>query len=66
MSKKIIFSINKEGNVTISKLEGYGSNCLDATKMLEKALGKADETSREFTDEYNDPVIAENQEKIEH
>jgi hypothetical protein len=56
MSKRIVFKINKEGNVTIDKVEGYGADCLDATKMLERALGKVDESSRRMTDEYNDSI----------
>ena len=66
MSKKILFNINKEGNVSIAEVEGYGSSCLEATKMLEKALGKADEASREFTDEYNEPLELNNEETIKH
>lgn len=66
MSKKIIFKIGKDGNVSVDKLEGYGSSCLDATKMLERALGKADETTRKMTDEYNSEVSAELCEHIEH
>jgi hypothetical protein len=66
MSKKIVFNVNKEGNVTIADVEGYGSSCLDVTKMLEKALGKADEASRAFTDEYNDPVSLDNKETVKH
>jgi hypothetical protein len=55
MSKKIIFRINKEGNILIDKVEGYGSSCLEATKSIEKALGKANESTREMTSEYNGP-----------
>jgi hypothetical protein len=66
MSKKIVFKVNKEGNVSIDEVEGYGSSCLDVTKLLEKALGKADESSREFTDEYNDPVSLDNKETAKH
>ena len=66
MSKKIVFSINKEGNVTISKVEGYGSSCLDATKFIEAKLGKADEASREMTEEYEEPIDLQNEEKVSH
>jgi len=66
MSKKIIFQVGKDGNVSITKLEGYGDACLDATKMLERALGKADESSRKMTDEYNDSISQEMTERIEH
>lgn len=56
MSKLVEFSIDVEGNVKIAKLEGYGSGCIEATKFLEQALGKADECSRQCTDEINEPV----------
>jgi len=49
MSKHIEFSIDVEGNVKIQKLEGYGSGCVEATKFLERSLGNADESSREYT-----------------
>ena len=52
MSKKIIFKINKEGNVLIDKVEGYGANCKDFTRLLEESLGSVDEASREYTGEY--------------
>lgn len=55
MSKHVEFSIDAEGNVKIQKLEGYGSGCVEATKFLEKSLGKADEGSREYTEEINKP-----------
>jgi hypothetical protein len=55
MSKHIEFSIDVEGNVKIQKLEGYGSGCVEATKFLERSLGNADESSREYTDEINKP-----------
>jgi len=54
MSKQIEFSIDVEGNVKIEKLEGYGSGCLETTKFLEKSLGAADESSRQYTDEINE------------
>jgi hypothetical protein len=56
MSKRIVFKINKEGDVVIDKVEGYGSSCLEATKFLEKALGAVDEKSRRMTEEYNDSI----------
>jgi hypothetical protein len=66
MSKKIIFHVGKDGNVSITKLEGYGDACLETTKMLERALGKADESSRVMTDEYNDGISHEMVGQIEH
>jgi hypothetical protein len=54
MSKKIIFKINGNGNVSIDKVEGYGSSCLDATKFIETALGRANESSRVLTHEYEE------------
>jgi hypothetical protein len=66
MSKKIIFKINKEGNVLIDKVEGYGSNCKDFTRLLEKSLGTADESSRQTTDEFYASTETDNQEHIQH
>jgi hypothetical protein len=66
MSKKIVFKINKDGNVLIDNVEGYGSSCVEATELIEKALGRADESSRKFTDEYNEPVEQDNTERIRH
>jgi len=66
MSKKIQFKISKDGNVSLDKLEGYGEGCLDVTKFLEKSLGKADESSRMMTDEYNEPQCLAQSEKIQH
>jgi hypothetical protein len=56
MSKHIEFSIDVDGNVKIQKLEGYGAGCVEATKFLEKSLGNADESSREYTEEINKPA----------
>jgi hypothetical protein len=66
MSKKIVFKISKDGDVVINKLEGYGSSCLEATKLLERALGHSDEASRRFTEEYNEPVESSGEERIQH
>jgi hypothetical protein len=55
MSKTMEFSIDPEGAVKIVKVEGFGSGCLEATKFLERALGGADETTRNLTDERNEP-----------
>jgi hypothetical protein len=66
MSKKIVFRVSKEGNVVIDKVEGYGSSCKDATQLLERALGKADEGSRKLTEEFNEPVSVDLTEKISH
>jgi len=66
MSKKITFRVGKDGQVSITKLEGYGDACLDATKMLERALGKADESSRKMTEEYNEGTTHEIVGQIEY
>jgi hypothetical protein len=66
MSKKIVFKISKDGDVLLDKVEGYGSNCLEATRSIERALGLADEHSRRLTEEYNDPVALDQSEHIEH
>jgi hypothetical protein len=64
MSKKIVFKITKDGDVVIDKVEGYGSSCLEATKFIERALGKADESTRRMTEEYEDTVRVDNSERI--
>ena len=66
MSKKIVFKISKDGDVLVDKVEGYGSNCLEATKSIERALGRTDENSRRYTEEYNNPVELQQDEHIEH
>jgi GTP cyclohydrolase III len=66
MSKKIVFKITKDGDVVVDKVEGYGSSCLEATKFIEKALGKADESTRRMTEEYEDTVSVDNSERIRH
>jgi hypothetical protein len=62
--KKLSFKVDKEGNVQILNVEGYGQNCLAATELIEKALGIVNEKSRELTDEYNKPVSSDNHEQI--
>ena len=48
--KKLKITISATGVVTIA-VEGFaGESCLDATKLIEKAIGKV--VSREKTDEY--------------
>jgi hypothetical protein len=64
MSKKIVFKITKDGDVVVDKVEGYGSSCLEATKFIEKALGKADESTRRMTEEYEEPLRVDNSERI--
>jgi hypothetical protein len=66
MSKKIVFKIGKDGNVSITNLEGYGDSCLETTKMLERALGTADESTRKMTDEYTEGCSHEMLGQIEH
>jgi hypothetical protein len=56
------FIINNEGNILVEKVEGYGSSCLEVTRNLEKALGKADESSRKLTAEFNNSAELDNQE----
>ena len=65
MSKKMKFKVDSEGDVTVEGVEGFGSGCLDATQMLEMALGKSDETSRRFTEEYEELPPAEQAERIQ-
>ena len=48
----MVFRVSPDGNVSVDEIEGFGSACLDATKLLEQALGKADESTRKLTEEY--------------
>lgn len=41
----------------ITAVHGYGANCLEATKFLESALGKVDESTRTTTDEMLQPSV---------
>jgi len=66
MSKKIVFKINKNGDVVIDKVEGYGSSCLDATKLLERKIGLADESTRKLTSEFEELPPVETDESIRH
>jgi len=66
MSKKIVFKISKDGDVLIDKVEGYGSTCLEATKFIEKALGRADESTRRMTEEYEEPLKTDNAHRIQN
>jgi hypothetical protein len=56
MSKNITFIIDNNGNVKVDKVEGYGSSCLEATKIIEDRLGGAEEGTRQLTEEFNEPV----------
>ena len=60
------FKIDKEGNVLVEKVEGYGSSCLEVTRNLERALGSADESTRVIADEFNKPVEQDNRERASH
>lgn len=66
MSKKVVFKIDKDGNVKIDEINGYGSGCADLTKFMEKRLGQPMESTRKFTEEYNEPIEADNQEHLRH
>jgi hypothetical protein len=65
MSKQITFVIGKEGDVRIAGVEGYGSGCLDATRLIEERLGGVDNSSRELTEEYNEPLENDSEGQIE-
>ena len=56
MFKNITFIIDNNGNVKVDKVEGYGSSCLEATKLIEERLGGAEEGTRQLTEEFNEPV----------
>jgi DNA integrity scanning protein DisA with diadenylate cyclase activity len=59
MSRKISFSIAKNGDVTLKDVCGLGTNCQEATQDIEKLLGNVDENSRSLTQNYfveNDPL----------
>ena len=50
--KKVVFKIDKKGNVTIEEISGYGSSCKSLTELLEKSLGTPEESSRTYTGEF--------------
>jgi len=60
----MLFKIDRDGNVSIENVEGYGSSCLEVTARLEKALGVVDENSRVMTDEFNSPTTSCNKEQV--
>ena len=61
----MVFKINNNGDVSLDKVEGYGASCMDATKLIERALGKADESTRTLTEEYNDAISQSESESIQ-
>jgi hypothetical protein len=65
MSKRIEFKIDVNGGVKVDKVCGMGSDCLSFTKSLEDRLGGVDESSREMTEEFNEPVQHDQHEAIE-
>lgn len=50
--KSLKFRINKDGSVTQLDACGYGADCLSATGPIEALLGRADESTRQMTAEY--------------
>lgn len=66
MSKHIVFKITENGNVLLEEMNGYAASCVEASRALERRLGKADESSRQLTEEYDKPVCNSNEEHIEH
>lgn len=56
---KIKIKIDKHGNPTILDVCGLGTNCMEATKNFEKALGVASETSRALTESYHEEEVME-------
>jgi hypothetical protein len=65
MSKSISFIIDTDGDVKIASVEGYGADCLEATKLLERRLGSALEDTRKFTDELFEGSSANHENSIE-
>ncbi len=57
---RIKIKIDKNGNPTILDVCGEGTNCLEATKNFEKALGTAVESSRQLTENYYEGEAEEN------
>lgn len=57
---KIRIKIDKNGNPTILNVCGEGTNCMEATKNFEKALGAAVEESRQLTENYYEGEVEEN------
>lgn len=54
--KSVKFHINNEGNVTVVDVCGTGMNCQAFTADVEAALGKAQEGTRQATDNMYKPV----------
>jgi len=66
MDQAITFIIDTEGNVKIAKVEGYGSECLTATKLIENRLGTALTDTRKLTYEiYHPPTSSDTRTGIE-
>jgi hypothetical protein len=65
MSKNVTFIVDTDGDVKISTVEGYGAECLEATKLLERRLGSALEETRKFTDELFEGTVSTNENSIE-
>lgn len=57
--------MDTDGDVKISTVEGYGAECLEATKLLERRLGSALEETRKFTDELFEGTVSTNENSIE-
>ncbi len=59
MKKKFIIHVKPDGNVQIKDILGFGSNCMQASEALEKALGSVDAKSRECTAAMHNEVEGE-------
>jgi hypothetical protein len=52
--------VDKDGNAKIIDVAGAGTNCMEATKNFEKALGQVKEENRQLTESYYE-VLPEQQ-----
>lgn len=51
--KRVRIIVSPDGKAKVENIWGYGAQCTDLSAVLEKALGQADESTREKTPEYD-------------
>lgn len=50
------YLIQPDGNVVVQDICGFGKDCTSKMDHIEKILGKVNESTREYTDEYGEQV----------
>lgn len=63
--KRILIHVDKQGNPSVKEVNGYGSNCLEATRAWEEMMGKVNEDSRELTTEFHEPLKLDLEQSLE-